>query len=102
MCEEWINDLKPEELPEPYSTIATNIGAENTIKIAKLYQGTGIYFPKLESILNKIRDKNIRKEFDGANYKELAIKYGLTEKWIREIINKDVDENQVNMFEFMK
>lgn len=102
MCEEWIDKLNPKELPEPYGTIATNVGAENAIKIAKLYQGTGVYFPKLESILNKIRDKNIRREFDGGNYKELALKYGLTERWIREIINGNVDENQISLFEVMK
>lgn len=95
----WVNDLKPEELPEPYATIMTNIGIDNTLKIIDLYQGTGVYFPKAESILNKIRDRNIRREFRGGNYKELALKYGLTERWIREIVHANMLENQITLFD---
>lgn len=97
----WINELKPEELPEPYCTIMTNVGIENTLKIIELYQGTGVYFPKVESMLNKIRDRNIRREFNGGNYKELAIKYGLTERWIREIVHANMLENQTTLFDQM-
>lgn len=92
----WSKNLKPEELPEPYKEMAKNIGIENTLKLVDLYQGAAIYFPKIEKVLIKIRDKNIRKEFNGGNYKELAIKYGLTERWIREIVSSNVLDNQIS------
>lgn len=97
--EEWLEKLKPEELPEPYCTIMTSIGTENTMKLINLYQGTGIYFPKVESILNRIRNRNIKREFNGGNYKELAIKYGLTDRWIRDIVHENILENQIGIFD---
>lgn len=93
------NEIKSEELPEPYRTISENIGVLNTFKLAQLYQGTGVYLPKIENSLRKIRDDKIRKEFNGGNYKELAHKYNLTESWVREIINSSRNLDQISMFE---
>lgn len=76
-----------EELPEPYRTISYTIGVGNTLKLAELYQGTGLYLPKLDGYLRKLRDDKIREEFDGGNYKDLAHKYKLTEVWVRKVIS---------------
>jgi len=93
------NEIKSEELPEPYRTISENIGVINTLKLARLYQGTGVYLPKLDNSLRRIRDDKIRKEFNGGNYKELAHKFKLTESWVREIINANRNLDQISMFE---
>jgi Mor family transcriptional regulator len=95
----WSELIDPKELPEPYNYMVTLIGIENTLKIANMYQGTGLYLPKLDSVLTKIRDRNIRKEFNGYNYRELAHKYNLTERWIRELILADHDINQISLFD---
>ena len=36
--------------------------------------------------------QRIREEFDGSNYKELAMRYGLTETWIRSIVLDKIRE----------
>lgn len=94
----WISEIDPEELPEPYKTLAYKIGINNTLTVAQMYQGLALYLPKLDSTINSIRDKKIRKEFDGYNYRELAIKYKLTERWIRQIIEKDSNQDQLTLF----
>lgn len=77
--------ISSEELPEPYRTISYTIGVDSTLKLAEEYQGTGLYLPKLDGYLRKLRDDRIRKEFNGSNYRDLAHKYKLTEVWIRKV-----------------
>lgn len=99
----WYEEIDPDELTEPYREFAHAIGIKNTIKIAEKYQGTAIYLPKLDALIRKIRDERIRQEFNGGNYKELAIKYKLTEVWVRQIVDEHPTEsNQISLFEFAK
>jgi len=97
---EWYKDVNPEKLPDIYKRIAKEIGIYNTLCFAVKFQGLYAYFPKLDDILRSIRDEKIRQEFTGANYKELASKYRLTEVWIREIVSKKIIESdQVSIFD---
>lgn len=95
----WISEIDPEELPEPYKTLAYKIGINNTMTIAQMYQGVALYLPKLDGTISNLRDKKIRKEFNGYNYRELAIKYKLTERWIRQIVDRDTVDGQINLFD---
>lgn len=96
---DWMKSLEPEQLMEPYRKIAASIGVENTIRLASMFQGTPLYFPKFETSIFELRNKRIREEFNGNNHKELALKYDLTERWIYEIVTRDVDENQISFFD---
>ncbi len=97
---DWIKDIKIEMLPDAYQRIAQTIGVENTVKMAEVVQGVGFYFPKLDTVLAEIRNKRIKEEFNGSNYKKLALKYGITERWVYEILSgNNVDENQCSLFE---
>ncbi len=84
----WINEIDPEELPEPYKTIAEEIGIKGALVLADMYQGTYTYLPKLDDVLVHTRNRKIKKEFNGYNYKELALKYKLSENWIRKIVKE--------------
>jgi len=97
---EWYEEISPERLPETYKHIVAAIGLKATIQLAQKFQGTPLYLPKLDDTLREIRDEKIRKEFNGSNYGELAVKYKLTEVWIREIIDKrPAESNQISLFE---
>jgi Mor family transcriptional regulator len=61
-----------------------------------------LYLPKLDALIRKIRDEKIRNEFNGGNYRELAIKYKLTEVWVRQIVDEKIDSNQLTLFEVVK
>lgn len=96
----WITELDIKELPEPYATIAQKIGIENAFKLAQMYQGMALYLPKLDDTMARIRDKKIKAQFNGYNYKQLAIKYNLTERWIREIVKEAPTANgQISLLE---
>ncbi len=99
--QDWLKDINFEELPEPYKTIAYKTGIKNVFILAEMYQGTHIYLPKLDNVIKSIRDKKIRQEFRGYNYKELAIKYKLTEIWIRQIVSEERHPDQITMDELV-
>ena len=56
--------------------------------------------------IEEMEEKEIREEFDGGNYRELAAKYGLTERWVRFILfgkldNLDDDmEGQMSIYDY--
>lgn len=97
---EWMNDIDPAMLPEPYRRLVALIGIANVLRLAEEFQGMNIYFPKLDGTLKIVRDKRILDEYNGYNIKELARKYGLTENWIRQLIAENPTEsNQMRLFE---
>ena len=83
---EWLKEISPDELPEPYRHLCGIIGLEHTLALAREYQGSMVYLPKLDSTVKLIRDRKIREEFSGANHRLLALKYGLSESWVRQIV----------------
>lgn len=97
--EPWMQEIDPATLPEPYRKLTSLIGMEATMKLAKEFQGTMIYFAKLDSTIKMIRDKKIRDEFKGWNHKDLARRFGLTEAWIRKILSEGQPEcTQLTLF----
>ncbi len=49
---------------------------------------TRITFPDLKYLYRQERDRRILQEFNGSNYDELCIKYGIKRRWLREILAK--------------
>lgn len=86
-------ELRLEELSEEQRQIAETIGPEAYLKLARRYGGTVLYVAKVEEIWQRRRrDEQIREEFDGSNYTQLAVRYGLTETWIRNIVMEKARE----------
>jgi Mor family transcriptional regulator len=71
-------DIKIDDLPPEFREIAEHIGLEPALRLVEIRAGEGVYVPKPEKICRAARDRAIRAEFDGRNYRDLARKYGLT------------------------
>lgn len=100
-AESWIEDVQPDDLPEPYCDMAKEIGVDSALKLAKLYGGARVYLPKYDSALQIVRDRQIRKEYNGYNVRDLAKKFNLTESWIRSIVRGKApteDLDQLSLF----
>ena len=67
--------------------LAEIIGLEPYKKLIEAFGGCQLYIPKLETALKKARNKEIRENFNGFNYCELAKKYNLSEMMIRKIVS---------------
>ncbi len=53
--------------------------------------GVRLTFPDLQDIYREDRNRRIRNEFTGANHEELAIKYRLKARWVRRILQVEVE-----------
>lgn len=109
----WLAGLPAEDLPEPYAEMARVVGVSTVVDLAKAMGGSMLYLPKLESLLRMVRDKRIRDEYTGYNCRQLAKKYGITERRVRSIVagvvprlpspkskkRKKVDSGQIPLFD---
>ena len=77
--------LEAENLSGAYAEIAALLGVEAAKKLYNLYRGTQVSLP-IEFLNREYIFEQIISEYDGTNIRELATKYGYTEKWIRKII----------------
>lgn len=87
-------DIQIDDLPEDLRQMADLIGFEAVLALVRARGGESIYLPKLERIAASARNRAILAEFDGANHRELARKYGLTVTWVREILGMNRKEKQ--------
>ncbi len=95
----YIDDITIENLKEEQKELAELIGIENYIKVVKYFGGSSIYIHKANTLSKYIRDEQIKKDFDGVNYKKLSSKYNLSVNHIREILDKDrLNRLQVTLF----
>lgn len=83
----WMRDVTEEQLPEVYQEMAAVIGVEPTMQLAQVFSGNSVYFPKLDRSLLCLRNQAIRRDFNGANIKELARRWGLSARHVRHIVN---------------
>lgn len=99
---ELSKDLRPEMLPEGiYRDIAVAIGPENFVKLAEIIGGATVYIPKPESIVRPVRDARIKQEFNGYNHLELARRYSVTDRWVRQICGEGNLEGQVSLLDLL-
>lgn len=71
-----------------YRDISEKMGMEAAIEIYQMFRGQQITFPVRlfdSSQLHRI----IAREYDGTNLKQLAMKYGYSEKTVRRIIKSE-------------
>lgn len=80
--------LKINDLPPQFETIAMELGIDKIKVLFKEFGGTSVYFPTEKMIYKEARDRKIISEFNGFNHKDLAIKYDMSQSYIRAIINK--------------
>lgn len=66
--------------------IAECIGIEAYRKLVQGFGGSNIYIQKADTILKSERNNEIRRLFNGKNYKSLAVRFGLSENYIRLIV----------------
>lgn len=78
-----------------YEEIISIIGFDSFIKMSRHYGGTSVYVPAYENISRDFKYKMIMDELfkSGLSVKELAVKYGVSERTIYRLIRKRRDTN---------
>lgn len=73
-------------IPETHQPVVSLIGLDNFLKLCRYAMGDELYFPMQESVLRNARNRLIIQEYNGYNLAELARKYNLTTKHIKNIV----------------
>ena len=75
-----------------YKEIADNLGMDIAMDIYKMYKGQQISFPM--RFFNPARiQRIIIQEYDGTNIRELAKRYGYSEKTVRRMIKDSLEDD---------
>lgn len=81
------NAIKGEYLSSAYSELANLIGIDAVLKIHATYRGQQVFFP-VDLFSKAYVKKQIVEEYNGSNVKQIALKYGYTEKWVKKILKE--------------
>ena len=87
------NEIESEYLNGVYNEIANTLGIEAAITIYSTYRGQQITFP-VQLFSKEFLKKQIVDEYNGYNIKQLATKYGYSEKWVRQILKEHIDKQK--------
>lgn len=74
------------------------IGDKNAEKLATAFGGETLEIPKAEAALREIRNQEIREQWPKLSHRQLALKYGTTDRNIRKILGEVRDERQLEIF----
>lgn len=77
---------------DTYKEIGNALGLDAAITIYQMYKGQQITFP-IHLFNAKRISKSVIKEFDGTNIRELAKRYGYSEKTVRRMIKDSLEED---------
>ena len=84
-------DKEAELYNSVYKEISEIVGLDATLKIYLHFKGQQVSFP-VRLYNPHLIQRNVIKEFDGTNIKELAKKYDYSEKTIRRMIRDSVED----------
>jgi len=83
-----------DELNGVYKEIAENMGIETAVKFYNYFKGMQITFP-VKLVSRESVSKRLFQEYDGNNLREIAQKYGYSERWTRSLID-EYKQNECN------
>ena len=75
------------DIPDSIKDIVDVIGMDSFKDLVKLAGGSNLYIPNESNLIKPIRNRKIKEEFKGS-YKDISVKYGISEVQVRNIINK--------------
>jgi len=85
---------------DPGHPIAKLLGGESFLKLIDAYGGEEHFdIPKADRAMIALRNRRIREDYSVMSQRQLALKYGLTERQIRNIVaGIEVEDGQESLF----
>ena len=85
------NEIKKDDLNGAYNDIAELLGVEATMKLYDTFRGQQLTFP-VHLFHKDFIARQITQAYDGSNAKQLATRFGYSEKWIRAIVKENAEK----------
>lgn len=90
LTEQLVNELTLDDLEGEQRALAECLGLEAYRRLLLMYAGSTFTVRMPDTVTIPLRNKRIRSEFNGYNWGELARKYNLHEKTIRNIVSGEI------------
>lgn len=88
--ERMLKEMTLDDLAEKHQLLAQAVGMDGLRNLVKSFGGGQIYIPKTADLLREMKIRAIRKEFDGLNLKQLAIKYDVSNSFVYNVIRDKI------------
>ena len=89
--------LMESDVPDSVKDVVDVIGIDAFKGLVKLAGGSLLYIPNESNLVKPIRNRRIREEFKGS-YRDISMKYGISEVQVRNIINKEWIDFIIDLF----
>ena len=84
----WLKNIEHDDFAPPWDELRDAVGVEAALAVMALFEGQDPHFPKLNLYFKNRYIEAIRKEFHAdRNAARIAMRYGLTEKHVRALVN---------------
>ena len=89
--------LTESDVPDSVKDVVDVIGIDAFKDLVKLASWSLLYIPNESNLVKPIRNRRIREEFKGS-YRDISMKYGISEVQVRNIINKEWIDFIIDLF----
>ena len=89
--------LTESDVPDSVKDVVDVIGIDAFKGLVKLAGGSLLYIPNESNLVKPIRNRKIRDEFKGS-YRDISMKYAISEVQVRNIINKEWVDLIIDLF----
>ena len=89
--------LTESDVPDSVKDVVDVIGIDAFKGLVKLAGGSLLYIPNESNFVKPIRNRMIKDEFKGS-YRDISMKYGISEVQVRNIINKEWVDLIIDLF----
>ncbi|MEG2649200.1 MAG: Mor transcription activator family protein [Anaerovoracaceae bacterium] len=86
MDEKIVGLIKVEDVPEGCRDLVEVFGMDVFISLIEYCGGSSLYLPSKGAVVKKARNRVIREEFDGGNFRELSVRFGISDMQVRKIV----------------
>ncbi|MGL5753849.1 MAG: Mor transcription activator family protein [Paraclostridium sp.] len=86
MDEKIVGFIKVEDVPEGCRDLVDVFGMDVFISLIEYCGGSSLYLPSKGSVVKKARNRVIREEFDGGNFRDLSVRFGISDMQVRKIV----------------
>ena len=90
MRKDVLDYVEREDLPEGSRDLVDIIGIDMVMDLIDYCGGRGMYLPSKSAVVKNARNSIIKRDFDGGNYKELAVRVGISDMQGRNILKKNI------------
>ena len=78
-----------DRMPESVKILFDVVGFEGLCVLSERYGGLSLYIPKQASLFLNCMKQSILDEYDGSNLRGLSVKYGVSERLIYRLLEKN-------------